>query len=176
MFTALLDGCSLCLPPVENSRNTPHLYNYCLKSYQQCRKSICVWPGGRLLQTPDLVFMWLSPPPPPPRGTTECSGAERRAAGRASTCCRGCRFTCGLTTARNRSSARRRTVARSSPLLETWRTTGAYTQVEKRTNTLEAINESEPLDSAHLAFPWCSQGCRFDNSAGLAPPFHCRNK
>lgn len=74
---------------------------------------------------PCVFFVWFPRHP----GTTACSGAARRAAARASTCSRGCRFTWGLTTARSPSSARRRTVARSSPRLETWRTTGAHTQV-----------------------------------------------
>lgn len=62
-------------------------------------------------------------------GMTGCSGVARRAVGRASTSCRGYRFIWGPTTERNPSFARRRIAARSSPLLETWRTTGAYTQV-----------------------------------------------
>lgn len=52
-------------------------------------------------------------------GMTECSGVAPKAAGRVFTCCRGCRFTWELTTARSPSSARRRTVARSSPQPET---------------------------------------------------------
>lgn len=99
----------------------------CLMSLHQCRSILgCLdWPHAQ--QTPTLIWVWFSGL----QGTTGCSGVALRAAGRASTCCRGCRFTCALTTARSRSSARRRTAARSSPPLETWRITAAHTQVRK---------------------------------------------
>lgn len=118
-----------------------------------CRKPICgcrVWPCGGLR----LVGFSRLP------GMTECSGVARRAVGRVSTCCRGCRFTWGLTMARSPSSARRRTVARSLPLLETWRTTDGFTQVRAGPTCVLSFN-----------FPWC----RFEESAAALPPFPCCN-
>lgn len=112
--------------PVKNEgeKKTPVLLEV---SKHQCRSILgCPdWPHA--WQTPTLVCVWFSRL----QGTTGCSGVAPRAAGRAFTCFRGCRFTCALTTARSRSSARRRTVARSSPPLATWRITAARTQVGK---------------------------------------------
>lgn len=138
-----LFGCSVCLhhkQPVKNRRDTA-----------EDQKEVCTRTAGALLTSvqeiylrlPRLISRWACANELCARetlslvclvipGTTECSGAAQRAAGRASTCCRGCRFTWGLTTARSPSSARRRTVERSSPPPETWRITGAYTQVGSR--------------------------------------------
>lgn len=146
------------------SKNLP-----CLMSLHQCGSILgCLdWPHAQ--QTSTLIWVWFCGL----QGTTGCSGVALRAAGRASTCCRGCRFTCALTTARSRSSARRRTAARSSPPLETWRITVAHTQVRKASGSNKKQDpETEPFASAGLVLPQCRSGWRCDESAALAPPFH----
>lgn len=76
-----------------------------------CRSSSLVPPSRVLLFRLDFFVCRA--------GMTACSSAAQRGVGRASTCCRGCRSTWGLTMARSPSSAKRRTVARNSPRLET---------------------------------------------------------